>query len=154
MLTKPVTHTQLQAFSNFLGFLFPTHSGSREHLRWLSCPCLLYLHPLVYLPPLTLLAPPGPDCCSQLRGPTRSARNTLPAQLLKLPLFPEMQILTPSRSLLPLSRGEGMPGCVTSPCRLLQLNHSSHQLVCWQVLFHFILAFAQHLSVCSVALSV
>lgn len=116
MLTKPVTHTQLQAFSNFLGFLFPIHSGSREHLRWLSCPCLLYLHPLVYLPPLTLLAPLGPDCCSQLRGPMRSARNTLPAQLLKLPLFPEMQVLTPSRSLLPLSRGQGV--LLAWPCNL------------------------------------
>lgn len=75
------------------------------------------LFPSPGLPPSTHpLSPLGPDCCSQLRGPTRSARNALPAQFLKLPLFPEMQILTPSRSLLPLFRGEGV--LLAWPCNL------------------------------------
>ena len=75
------------------------------------------LSPSPGLPPSTHpLSPPRPHCCSQLRGPMRSARNTLPAQLLKLPLFPEMQVLTPSRSLLPLSRGEGV--LLAWPCNL------------------------------------
>lgn len=61
-----------------------------------------------------------------------------------------MQNLTSSRSLLTLKKERELT-CLAAQA---PIPPSPYQPLCWQVPFHFILAFAQHLSGCSVALSV
>lgn len=145
MLTKPLLYPQLRASSSFLLIVYALFSFQRAlkvaflTLRFISLP-------------RSTSFPSDSDHCTVLclrlllRWSMCSARNPLPAPLLSLSLFPQMQNVTPSRSHLSLKKELRALRPAPHPIFPSQVTHHSNPSA-GRCFFIFFWHFAQHMCV-------